>query len=182
MIDYLPISTDEFRKDTFNMVTALAITRRPKVIIETGCFRGNREEGLSTLHLSKLAEFIGGQFYSVDIEPEYIELAGELVSGSHINFACMDSVEFLSKFAGQIGLLYLDSCDIDLENPGPSQRHQLAELGAAWGKLSRDCLVLLDDCGMRHGGKGALSTPFLLERGFIELSKEGQYQRLFQRI
>jgi hypothetical protein len=50
------------------------------------------------------------------------------------------------------------------------------EVGAAFGKLVGRNIVLLDDCNIPGGGKGLLTTKWLIERGYkLHMSK---YQNL----
>ena len=63
-----------------------------------------------------------------------------------------DSVLFLSKLAAQfratgasIDLLYLDSFDLDWDNPAPSAAHHLKELAAISPVIRTDTLVVVDD-------------------------------------
>lgn len=153
-------------------------------IIETGTIRVPHfkdYDGASTLTFAKLAEATSSEFYSVDLSPQSIETSmaalGSEVGLVHYN--CCDSVGFLSSFSKPIDVLYLDSYDYFKENPLPSQIHQAAEIGAAYGKLSNDAVVLLDDCNIEGGGKGLLTDMFLKERGWKLVVDK--YQKLFVR-
>jgi hypothetical protein len=83
----------------------------------------------------------------------------------------------------KIDLLYLDSFDY-LDREG-SEAHNLAEARAALPHLAGVCLVLIDDTHPAgepdaqgvppFSGKGALTVPFLRERGFaLEFFAGGQ--------
>ena len=87
----------------------------------------------------------------------------------------------LRRFCQPIGLLYLDSYDYSEKRVDACQRHQLAELGAAIGKLDiQGALVLIDDCDLPNGGKGRLSQAYLEDLGNWEKIHDG-YQALWKR-
>ena len=46
-------------------------------------------------------------------------------------------------------------------------------------KLHNDCCILIDDCGLPHGGKGLFVEKKLVEDGFQLI--ENQYQHLYVR-
>lgn len=167
-----------------SFAAAAEIARKEKVrcIIETGTYRGYSGDGESTVFLARLAVEIGADFYSIDSHAGHVEMAK-----SHLRDAGMDdsrvvkddSIVFLSLFRSPIGLLYLDSYDYNTGYEHQSQMHQLAEVGAAFGKLTYSASILLDDCNLDGGGKAALSAPFILSYGFRIVS-DG-YQKLFTR-
>ncbi len=94
------------------------------------------------------------------------ELTAELITS--------DSVSYLSSFGPQIEFLYLDSYDFDPSNPAPSQTHALNEAKAALPRLSDNAVIMIDDVGLEHGGKGGLVIPYLLERGWRVYHEEDQ--------
>ena len=182
------MTTDEIRKiagelraesfiETFNFARYIGV----KCIVETGTWRGMEADGQSTRLFSLLASELGADFYSVDINPEHVARSRDVCAKhnlANVSHSTCDSVLFLSLFRTPIQLLYLDSYDFSVTTPLPSQLHQLAELGAAWGKLSTHrSIVLLDDCDVPGGGKGLLTTEFLKERGYKCMVDK--YQRLF---
>lgn len=185
--DVLKLATDkagDLRRDSFCKLIDLVRQRKAMHIVETGTYRGCEGDGMSTLILSALALATHSYFASLEINPENIVSAKSMLSAHNrfADFICGDSVATLSMFPNfrQIVVLYLDSYDYDPKNPLPAQMHQLAELGAAYGKLSADAVVLLDDCNMEGGGKGLLADQFLKERGW-KLVHDG-YQKLFSRV
>ena len=66
-----------------------------------------------------------------------------------------------------IDLLYMDSFDYNRADPGPAQRHALAEVKAAAPHLSPNACVLIDDNDQVGGGKGELAKKFLAKNGFV---------------
>jgi predicted O-methyltransferase YrrM len=178
-------ATGQLRFDTFEKTIRLAKNRQLQNIIETGTMRThvNCQDGSSTLVFSWLADDINGQFISVDINKVNQDLTADFLkqrgTGTRTTLVNLDSVEFLSKYAGRIDLLYLDSYDYVQSDYMPCQLHQLAELGGAYGKLTDNALILIDDCALPFGGKAGLSSAFLKCRGWKLLQAE--YQQLWSR-
>lgn len=84
-----------------------------------------------------------------------------------------DGIAFLRGFRGTIGLLYLDGWDKG--TPGYAERH-LEAFEAARPRLAPLHLVAIDDTDFdtAAGGKDALLTPVLLERGYLPLLRGRQ--------
>lgn len=167
------------RRHTFKRAVELALERGVKEFVETGCYRGIDDDGQSTVIFAAVAAEVCGRFISVDLSEEHVARANAKVPSGPREIVCRDSVEYLSHRTKEIGLLYLDSYDYYHGDPLPSQIHQVAEIGAAWAKLAPNAIVLLDDCNIPGGGKGLLTSRFLLERGFTLV--EDSYQKLFVR-
>jgi predicted O-methyltransferase YrrM len=151
-------------------------------LIETGTLRdASLVDGGSTILFARLANATDSQFYSVDNCQSHLDVAAAELKkvGLDARFACIDSVVFLSCFQTPIHILYLDSYDYAEGNPLPAQIHQLAEIGAAYGKLSDDAVILLDDCNIPGGGKGLLTDRWLTERKWNLL--HDKYQKLYSR-
>ena len=75
-------------------------------------------------------------------------------------------VEWLSRNARTIDVLYLDSCDSS--QPGCAV-HALAEIEAAHDLLHPTSIVTFNDTSYANGafiGSGALAVPWLQERGW----------------
>jgi hypothetical protein len=85
---------------------------------------------------------------------------------SCVEYVVSDSVAFLQDFPDRIDLLYLDSMDFNDEAPGPPQEHALREGQAALHALHTQSVVLVDDCGLKLGGKGGRVIPFFLGQGW----------------
>lgn len=171
------------RAKTFRAAAEWIINNDAGLITETGCFRGADCDGMSTLILAKLAKEVSGELRSYDLSEKHLDDSRELVKRhglTAVTFIQGDSVTGLSWFKNEIEFLYLDSFDHDPNNPGPCQRHQLAELGAAYGKLLKSAAILLDDVDKVSGGKTLLSSAFLLERGWT-LACESELQLFFTR-
>ena len=128
---------------------------RPPCIVETGCVRNQGTftgEGQSTVLFDKFSECVAGTMvHSVDISPESTGMCKSIVS-NRINVHTSDSVTFLRhQCAGlirpfaHIDLLYLDSYDVDVENPHDSAMHHIKELLAVAPLVNANTFILVDD-------------------------------------
>lgn len=147
----LAMRSETFRK----MFRYLDELDRPVGIVETGCLRrqGNWEgDGQSTLLFDRYASSSPGSVvYAVDIDANATAVCKSLVS-ERVRVHTGDSVAFLSALVQDrprdlpaIDLLYLDSFDLDLDNPSPSAAHHLKELLAVLPAISPQTLVVVDD-------------------------------------
>lgn len=143
-------------------------------IVETGTTR--REDaytdGQSTVLFDWFAScYPRGRVVSVDIELANCEVARTLVS-DRTRVACADSVQFLASMPASlvhdIDLLYLDSFDLDWNNPHPSSLHHLMELTAVYRSLHPGCVVVVDD-NASGVGKGAYVKRFFESLGIAPL-------------
>jgi hypothetical protein len=150
---------------------ALARLAPPRpLIVETGCLRlpGNwGGDGQSTFMWDAFARSVGGDVFSIDVSIESIDTARRACSG-YTNLIHNDSVFALSTLSSllegrQIHCLYLDSFDLDPNDPMPSAIHHAQELAAARPLLKRGSIVCIDDyrIGDAVGGKGAIVDPFM---------------------
>ncbi|MBI3901288.1 MAG: class I SAM-dependent methyltransferase, partial [Chlamydiia bacterium] len=136
--------------------------RGAKVLVETGTARDGRKnfdgDGGSTIIFGEWAKHHQALLYSVDIDPTAVKIAKSVTKkfGPSVHVICSNSITFLENFQGPIDFLYLDSYDFDANEPLPSQEHHLKEIIAAYPKLHKDSIVMIDDCGLPHGGKGVL--------------------------
>ena len=184
--DYLENRCDVKRIETFQKTLDLMEERGATCLVETGTQRlgySCRNDGCSTAIFADWARDHGALFYSVDTNREAIEKVQRLlksesiknqVSFSHVGLVCSDSVPFLRNFGQQIDMLYLDSFDIDCQNPWPSQRHHLKEIIAALPWITENTVILIDDCGLPHRGKGGMAIEFLEKRGWVIIAEEHQ--------
>lgn len=123
------------------------------LIVETGCARLEDNfdgDGMSTLIFNEYVKEFGGEFHSVDIEQANVDFVQQRCGNTHSH--CSDSVKFLYEFNQQlrnenrhIDLLYLDSFDLDIENPHPSSLHHIFELTAITASLKKGTMVVVDD-------------------------------------
>lgn len=178
------LSAHADRQRSLNRLLCEASRRfRDPVIVETGCIRSSEDwsAGYSTYLLAAYLAGRGtGLLHSVDADPVHLDFARHAVSpfGARISFHLADSAAWLRQFSGQIDVLYLDSRDSD--EPG-ADSHALAEVEAAFSRLTADSLVLIDDTVWSRGwqGSGAKAVPWLLARGWRIL--ESGYQVLLSK-
>ena len=173
------------RSDTFERVFFELGQIPAPVIVETGCARKDSNwtgDGMSTVMFADFVAKYGGSFRSVDLSWESVGMSSKLVShmDGDISISQGDSVEFLEAWTdGPIDLLYQDSMDFDGESKKESPMHHLREIQAIYENLAKRCMVLIDDCGLENGGKGAVVVPWLKGQGWIEV--EAGYQILMAR-
>lgn len=173
------------RYASFRKVAELAVQRKAKTMVETGTARngvGNcGGDGCSTAILGRLARLLGARLHTVDISASNIDGArqGTADLAANIEYHVSDSIAFLAKFKEPIDVLYLDSYDYDGIEYGPSQRHHLKELEAAWDKVHDNTIIFLDDCALSYEGKCKMASQFLRQRGWRLLIDA--YQRVYVR-
>ena len=160
----------EFRSFGFQLLfkELNKIKRLSPVIVETGCVRKTKgwdSDGSSSLLFHEAAQKLQAKFYTIDINPVHCLLAQKLCPHAHV--LCGDSVTLLHELKRKIrriDLLYLDSYDLDWNNPHPSALHHLMELCASMPLLKSGSLVFVDDNA--HGkGKGMYVAEFLRKAG-----------------
>lgn len=171
------------RYNTFKKTFDLAIERNATTIVETGTMRNDISQcygdGCSTLLFSRLANCRDdSRFFSVDISPEAVLRSANNVAdfpNTKVVESC--SLAFLAEFPSQIDVLYLDSYDYRAHDAIPCQAHHVREIIAAYNKLHKDTIILLDDCGFPDRGKCKMVEEFLDSMKWIKIMSE--YQSLY---
>jgi len=176
------------RAESLRLMMSLLETRtrsveRPLLIIETGSVRqpGNWEgDGQSTVLWGDFASHFDAEVHTVDLDPEPARLInGEMGLGEMVAAHTGDSVKFLHDLATnqplrQIDLLYLDSYDLDVQNPYPSALHHLKELAAARPCLGPGSVVAVDDNFLLDTG-GYVGKGLLVEEWFSQVGIKPLY-------
>ncbi len=160
-------------------------TSKPILIVETGGLRQLENwlgDGQSTRIFDAFVGHHKGFLFSVDINPICAVLVSQ-VCGNRAIAVTADSVQFLRAFPGKqaISVLYLDSFDLDINNPEPSSRQHLDELTAVIDLLEPGTVIAVDDNTVVDGravGKGKLVEEALSNRG-VSLLFDG-YQKVWQ--
>jgi predicted O-methyltransferase YrrM len=139
-------------------------------ILETGCVRSKNSfdgDGMSTVLFDAFVNYYDGMVMSIDINEEHCKLARSLVS-KKTQVICADSVKYLWRVVegNFIDLVYLDSYDIDFNNPHPSALHHMKEFCAISGQLSDGTLVAVDDQKNENSGKGMYIARFMEDVGY----------------
>lgn len=155
------------REASFRLMFDHLKTIDSPLIIETGCARWENNfegDGMSTLLFDQYIFQNGGTLYSIDITQEHIDFARSQIKCSNSNLICSDSIIWLYNFAKttekKIDLLYLDSYDLDFNNPHPSSLHHIMELAAIMPALSEKTMVCVDD-NLSYCGKGHYVDIFM---------------------
>ncbi len=152
------------------------------VIVETGTLRDvTLGGGHSTYKFAEFAQRYDGRAHTVDINPQSIEFC-KIATFQYqdiISYNAMDSVSYLQSFNDKIDFLYLDSFDSTPGHEEEAAQHQLEEIKAALPRLAKNCIILLDDAALPHGGKTRYSSTYLEDNGFKLLLD--QYQKLYAR-
>lgn len=142
------------RADSFLKIFELLEQKKDKsfYIVETGTTRSDHghlafgDDGASTYIFDQFINHYDGEVNSVDINSTNVNYCLSIVSEKTKVF-CSDSVKFLWNLSEnkKIDFLYLDSYDIEKNNPHPSQLHHVKELCAAVNKLKSGSIVAVDD-------------------------------------
>lgn len=147
------------RAPTFRAVIREMLVRKHKAIVETGCVRKADNwagDGQSSVIWGRYTQWHTGTYQTMDIDPEACDLTRELVPGAAVT--CGDSLAELARHDSTIDLLYLDSYDVDMNNPHPAALHCLMELVSARKRLVPGSIVFIDDSPMEGdfvvNGKG----------------------------
>lgn len=114
------------------------------IILETGPSAWGTN---SSLLFDSYVNSFGGSFESVDIRLQP-SIVLRVQCSSNSSFYCNDSVSFLNQWSKnnhQVDLVYLDSWDVDWDNPIPSAMHGLSEYLAIAPSLLPGSLLLVDD-------------------------------------
>lgn len=149
----------------------------PITIVETGCIRNQTEaykigDGWGTLSWIHWAKKTNSLIYSIDINKDHLNIAKNVIGlCPYVNYALSDSIAYLKNFPSsmKINLLFLDSYDYagDENNKRAAAEHQLKEFQACEKNLNDNSIVLLDDIfDVNYSGKGALSIPYMLNKGW----------------
>ncbi len=161
------------RADTFRSVFSHLLKVKPNnlTIVETGMINdpGNwMGHGQSTILFDELVKSEGGMVFSVDISPNAVDTTRELVS-SKVFAVHGNSLHFLTQFNQPIDLLYLDSFDLNQDDPAPAASHCLKELVAASRNLHTGSIVAIDDTWWPDNetpfGKGMLACQCMQALG-----------------
>jgi cephalosporin hydroxylase len=148
---------DVDRYTSYRMIFRELLRRRRRdfTIIETGCaFGGGWCHGSSSFLFIEFLNVFGGKLISIDLNPEHMAACRRLVetvrpATGRARFFPMvgDSVAILGSLPDRADFVYLDSWDLERDDPEPSMRHHLAEFKAAKPIFvrSQELIVAVDD-------------------------------------
>jgi len=144
---------------------------RPVEIVETGCTGQQLQDGPpgSTILFDKYAEFHPGTtVHAIGTDEDATRTCRSLVS-DRVRISTGDSLPLLARLAGgglnAVDLLFLDSVELDYENPLPGAWRCMQELTAAHTLIHADTLVVVDGAPtvlhgtVQEGGAFAVVGP-----------------------
>lgn len=198
---YVPVG--DSRRNFYEYATKFLVSlNRPILIVETGAMWD--AQGAFTLVFADLIKnWTGGKIITIDISENHLNLAKEntIKYSDVIEYILSDSVEYLSSMSSDISnkidLLYLDSFDLTIPDPMPSEIHHLRELLAVYPNINhQNILIGVDDNLMPNNwiewgyygaerqvyhatdriiGKGTLVDRFLRDNGWIRFNDNKPY-------
>ncbi len=179
-----PMTTFVDRHKTFEAFLSRARRKAHPLIVETGCIRSVEDwsAGYATYWLGYFVHHHGGELDSIDLDPGCVAFARAWTAGygPSVRVHHAHSHDWLRDYSGPpIDLLYLDSADVGTPH---YQECSMREVELAVPHLAPDAVILLDDTCWKAGsfqGKGHLSVPWLLQRGWKVIT--GGYQVLLGR-
>ena len=150
-------------------------------ILETGSSAHGTNS--SMLFINYVKKF-GGSFKTVDINPS-IKLKFNHLINDNIEFYTDDSVQFIMNMVPntikKLDVIYLDSFDLDIKNPQPSEQHGLDEFLLLNKFINTGTLIAIDDTPKDFNlfgagnnkldhipGKGALVLDYIKKHGGYE--------------
>ena len=171
------------------LLKALNMLPAKPVIVEVGMSRqeGNWQgDGYSTPLFAHHVEKYGGQFYSVDIDPEAIKVSKKIMSsygieGRETYLICADALSFFQcSFIPKISLMYLDCWDYvgDRWAKEESANKHLKLFKLIEPYLDDGALVVVDDIFQDDTiivGKGSLAIPYMIELGYEVVERGYQF-------
>ncbi len=153
-------------------------------IIETGGIRdkGNWSDGQSSLLFYDFLKKFSGELTTIDVNPS-VEVNYRTwlptIGNVKVNVYILDGAVALSRVDEKVDLLYLDSFDIEHDNPEPSMQHHLKEFTNSKNIIekSKNLLVAVDDNFGKYGkGRYVLDWAIKNEK---EILHDG-YQVIFK--
>ncbi|MDT8346962.1 MAG: class I SAM-dependent methyltransferase [Flavobacteriaceae bacterium] len=165
------------RQASFIATLDLLDSRSSKTLIETGTARKGlanvKGDGAGTILFGIWAKQNNATLHSVDIDGQAVAASRAAVKAEKLDDVVsvheMDSLKFLAEFKDPVDFLYLDSYDYDEKDPvvqQKSQEHHLLEFKAIEDQLHDKSVVLIDDCGLKGGGKGKTVIAYMQSKGW----------------
>ena len=180
------------REETFRIMFQYLVDKEQSsyYIVETGTVRNTDTEmrkrmrdGYSTVLFSEFVKMHGGNVLSIDISKENCDISRQLCKNDQVEVIVSDSVEYLWKFVPShpIDLLYLDSFDLDADNPHASAFHHVKEFLAIERHMQKGALIVVDDHVNDEIGKGTYIQQFFENVGVVPLFKGYQIGWVYSR-
>lgn len=159
-------------------ISNIIVKNQMKTIVEIGSIRYAyistdnlrhpvREDGQALWYWAQT----GANVHSVDIDPNCLTAWSWSGGGKYpqVKQYIMDGIEFLKKYSGDsIDFLYLDGWDV---GTGFYQEKHLESYTVCKSKLSKNCIIAIDDDDFVSKSKGELLYPVLISDNFINVAK-----------
>lgn len=138
------------------------------IFVETGCIRSNEDwggAGFSTALFGRYCHLTGGKLTSFDLDQGNVNYANKWCRqfDDTVNVVCCRGNDGLKLFEGYIDVLYLDSLDTGVDG---HKECNLEEFQTAEEKISANGIVIIDDTPDMSTGKGALTVPYAISKGW----------------
>lgn len=137
-------------------------------IIEIGCIRADEDwggAGFSTALFGRYVQLVKGQLISIDLDPNNCNYARNWCRqfAPYVDIMQSKGEDALNLIKVPIDILYLDSLDSTSHG---HQEENLKEFKAAESKLHSKSIVCIDDTPAPGHGKGGLTVPYMLSKGW----------------
>ncbi len=162
------------RGDNFEFIFNYLEKVKDPIILETGVMRSDHgemafgDDGCSSFLFDQFINAHGGSFTSVDINENNCRHARSKISDKS-KIICSDSIPFLWSYKEKVDMVYLDSYDIELNNPTPSMIHHMKELACLLKNFKQETLIVVDDHDAFFTGgkigKGNIIKEFMAQIG-----------------
>lgn len=133
------------------IIPYLVQKNKPIFLLETGTMHSNYQGAFTYIMADLIKNYTGGKIYTIDISEEHMNLCKKFTEkfSDVIEYVLSDSLLYLNnlllKDVQKFDLIYLDSYDLYVPDPIPSEKHHFKELLSIYTKLSNDCIVAIDD-------------------------------------
>ena len=162
------------RSDNFTFIFKYLENINNPIILESGTMRPDHgdmafgDDGCSSFLFDSFINIHGGSFTSVDINSTNCSHARSKLSDKS-KIICSDSIPFFWNFQEKVDMVYLDSYDIELNNPTPSMIHHMKELACLLKNFKQETLIVVDDHDAFFTGgkigKGNIIKEFMAQIG-----------------
>ena len=155
-------------------------------ILETGSAAHGTK---SSVLFASYVKIFGGKFDTVDTHPK-IKSFYSFLESNNIRFHTEDSLNYINNLDDDVinglDIVYLDSFDLDIDNPEPSQEHGLNEFLLLDKKLKKDAILSIDDTPISYelfGNSRSNKFDFIPGKGRLVLNyldkNPNQYEVLY---
>lgn len=108
--------------------------------------------------------YTNADIYTVDIDSKCKNLVDTDNRLNGVKSFTDDAISFAKTFDKKIDLLFLDAWDVDDNSPYAEKHLEIYNI--LQDKMSKNCLVLIDDTDIGFGGNVQLLIPVLIQNGF----------------